>query len=97
MKVVVRSLGVVYPCRGCTAHGDGARQVALLLERRGLAEAATDVAKARVRYPVIAIDGCADECVRRWLGDNGIVAQRHYVLAGADAHRSCEAIAADLQ
>jgi uncharacterized metal-binding protein len=97
MKVVVRSLGVVYPCHGCTAHGDRAREVALLLERRGLAEAATHIDKARARYPVIAIDGCADGCVRRWLADNGIVAQRHYVLAGADAHRSCVAIAADLQ
>jgi uncharacterized metal-binding protein len=50
-----------------------------------------------VRYPVIAIDGRADECVRRWLADHGIAAQRHYVLAGADARLGCEAIAADLQ
>ena len=97
MKVVVRSLGVVYACRGCAAHGEGAREVALLLERRGLAEAASDVAKARARYPVIAIDACEEECARRWLDEHEISAHRHYVLAGADAQRSCEAIAADLQ
>jgi len=97
MKVVVRSLGVVYACRGCPAHGERAREVALLLERRGLAEACTEVAKARARYPVIAIDACRDECVRRWLEDHDIAAHRHYVLAGADAQRSCEAIVADLQ
>jgi uncharacterized metal-binding protein len=97
MKLVLRSLGVVYACRGCPAHGDAAREVARLLEARGLCETASDIAKARARYPVVAIDGCADGCVRRWLAENGIEPQRHYVVAGTDARRSCEAIAADLQ
>ena len=97
MKVVVRSLGVVYACRGCAAHGNTAHEVALLLEARGLCEAGCHIAKARARYPVVAIDGCADGCVRRWLAENDIEPHRHYVVAGSDARRCCEAIVADLQ
>lgn len=97
MKVVVRSLGVVYACRGCPAHGNAAREVARFLEAQGLAETASHVAKARARYPVIAIDGCADACVQRSLAEHDIEPHRHYIVAGSDARRSCEAIAADLQ
>ena len=82
MKIVVRSLGVVYACRGCPAHGNTAREVAALLEARGLCETGTHIAKARERYPVVAIDGCADGCVQRWLAENNVEPHRHYVEIG---------------
>lgn len=82
MKIVLRPLAVAYACRGCSAYGDGARKVAALLEQEGLAEASADIAKARARFPVIAIDGCGEGCVRRWLEGQGITPERSFVVEG---------------
>lgn len=80
MKIVLRPLPVAYACRGCAAYGDGAREVAALLEQKGLAEACADIAKARARFPVIAIDGCHEGCVRRWLEGHGVTPERSFVV-----------------
>ena len=94
----VRPLPVLYACQGCEAHGQAARQVAALLERAGLAETAwlgTPRLVPKARFPLMALDGCADGCARRWLAERGMTPDRHYVLDCADARRGFEAIAAE--
>lgn len=83
-----------------------ARDVAAVLDRRGRAEstwlgkdpggAAPLVSKGRSRFPVYAIDGCAEGCVRRWLELNGVKLQRHDVLdpRERDAERIADRVAA---
>jgi uncharacterized metal-binding protein len=95
----VRPLPVLYACQGCEAHGQAAREVAALVERAGLAETAwlgTPRLEPKARFPLIALDGCAEGCVQRWLAHRGMAADRHYVLATADARRGFEALAAEL-
>lgn len=95
----VRPLPVLYACQGCEAHGQVARQVAVLIERAGLAETAwlgTSGLEPKARFPIIALDGCADGCALRWLAQRGVRADRHYVLESADARRGFEAIVKDL-
>lgn len=95
----VRALPVVYACQGCEAHGQTARDVAALIERAGLAETAwlgTPRLEPKARFPLVALDGCADACALRWLAQRGMTPDRHYVLDSADASRGFEAIAAEL-
>ena len=84
MKSLLRPLPVVFACRGCAEFGTRAGEAAAALDRRGLAEAcALDdacLAKARSRYPVYALDGCARGCALRWLAEHGVAAHRHEVL-----------------
>ena len=84
---------VLFACAGCPEFGDGAAQFALRLDRRGLVEAevlgrpsadpARLAAKARARFPVQAVDGCAKGCARRWLREQGAKVQRHIILASS--------------
>lgn len=95
----VRALPVLYACRGCEANGRTARDVAGLVEQAGLAETAcigTPGLEPKARFPLVALDGCADGCARRWLAQRGMAPDRHYVLDSADARRGFEAIAAEL-
>ena len=95
----VRALPVVYACQGCEAHGQAARDVAALIEKAGFGETAwlgTPRLEAKARFPLVALDGCADGCARRWLAQRGMTPDRHYVLESADARRGFEAIAAEL-
>lgn len=95
----VRALPVVYACQGCEAHGQRARDVAALIEKAGLAETAwlgTPRLEPKARFPLMALDGCADGCARRWLAGRGMPPDRHYVLDSTDARRAFEAIAAEL-
>jgi len=97
--ISVRALPVLYACKGCEAHGQAARNVAALVERAGLAETAwlgTPGLKPKARFPIIALDGCADGCALRWLAQRSVRADRHYILETADAHRGFEAIVREL-
>jgi len=97
--ICVRPLPVLYACQGCAAHGQAARDVAALIEKAGLGEAAwlgTPRLEPKARFPLMALDGCADGCARRWLAQRGITPDRHYVLDGPDVRRGFEAIAAQL-
>jgi uncharacterized metal-binding protein len=97
--ISVRALPVLYACQGCEAHGQAAREVAALVERAGLAETAwlgTPGLEPKARFPIIALDGCAEHCALRWLAQRGVRADDHYVLETADAHRGFEAIVRDL-
>lgn len=85
-----RSLPLVYSCSGCSSAAQLANQVALQLDRRGVAEMSCiagvggDVPHlmkiVRSGRPVIALDGCPLACVKSVLARHGITADRHYPL-----------------
>jgi uncharacterized metal-binding protein len=87
----VRVLPVVYACSGCTSAGQLADHVARSLDREGTAEMGSiagigaadpqQLSKAKSRFPVIAIDGCANHCAARCLQSHGIEPAHRYVLA----------------
>ena len=93
--VRVRVLPVLLACRGCETDRL-AREAALELDRRGLGEADVAVAhpdKARSRYPVYVIEGCAEACAGRWLAAHGVQAARSFVLDPAlDAESQVESL-----
>lgn len=88
MRVKLRPLPVLYPCAGCPQWGDGAREAARLLERRGIAEMSglndIGLAKAKARYPIIALDACSTGCAREWLERRGAPPHLGYVLHGRE-------------
>jgi uncharacterized metal-binding protein len=95
----VRALPVIYACQGCAAYGQAAREVAALIEQAGIAETAwlgTPRLEPKARFPLVALDGCADGCARRWLAERGMTPDRHYVLDSADARHGFEVICAEL-
>lgn len=81
---------LVYSCSGCSSAAQLANQVALRLDRSGVAEMSCiagvggDVPHllkiAQSGRPIVALDGCALVCVASTLARHGIVAQRHYQL-----------------
>ena len=79
----IRALAVVYACQGCARYGQAAREAAAALERAGEAEAACVDAPGLVpkaRFPIWAIDGCAEGCALQWLARHGVEPDRHIVL-----------------
>ena len=82
MKVVLRPIPVLYPCRGCELDAD-AQRIAAAFERRGEAETGVmgkDTAKARSRFPIYVLEGCAKCCATQWLGSIGVKPQRTFIL-----------------
>src|SRR5262245_51036567 len=89
--MAMRALPVLYACSGCTSAGELADHLARELDRAGIAEMASlagigahepqQLGRARSRFPVIALDGCANACARRGLERAGIEPSRHFVLA----------------
>jgi uncharacterized metal-binding protein len=86
---------VLVACQGCPELGQAARDVALLLDRRGYAELAwlgarprlaMARAKAKTRFPIVCLDACERGCARRWLADEGIAPQSCFVLSEAERH-----------
>ena len=80
--VRVRAMPVLFACRGCE-NERAAREAALELERRGLGEAELSgrhADKARSRYPVYAVEGCAQACAKRWLASEGVEPVASFVL-----------------
>ena len=99
MRVVLRPLPVLYACAGKSVPG--AREVAAALDRRGLAESASvagprddlvgSLTRARSRYPIFVLDGCANACARRFLEDHGVSVEQHCVLTdfGVEKQAAC--------
>ena len=117
---MARVLPVLYACSGCTSAGELADHVARELDRAGIVEMGSlagigaqepqQLSRARSRFPVIAVDGCASACARRCLERNGIEPSRHYVLArygvakrartaftAQEAERAWQALRAELE
>ena len=79
---LVRVMPVLFACSGCARDGI-AREAAAELDRRGLVEASLagrDAGKARSRYPVLVLEGCAEACGARWLAGQGVRPVRTFVL-----------------
>lgn len=84
------SLPLVYSCSGCSSAAQLANQVALRLDRKGVAEMSCiagvggDVPHllrtALSGRPIIALDGCPLVCVKSALARHGIAPDRHYQL-----------------
>jgi uncharacterized metal-binding protein len=80
---------VVYACSGASNLGQLANQIALRLDRLGLAElaCATEVgaddeaAESARGRPVLAISGCTSACCEAMLKRRGIEVSRSVVLA----------------
>ena len=90
--VVLRPFPVLVACQGCPEFGQAARDVALLLDRRGFAESAwlgdTQLgitrAKAKARFPIFCVDSCERACARAWLAREGVTPQSCFVLAAEE-------------
>ncbi len=84
------SLPLVYSCSGCSSAAQLANQVALQLDRQGVAEMSCiagvggNVPKlmkiAHSGRPIIALDGCPLVCVKSSLARHDIAPARHYQL-----------------
>jgi uncharacterized metal-binding protein len=106
-RVIVRPFPVLIACEGCAAAGQAARDVARVLDRRGLVEcgwlgAAVELpalrAKARSRFPVHCLDGCDRGCARAWVAEQ-VAPQRCFVLSEPErtqVERAADRIAAEL-
>jgi uncharacterized metal-binding protein len=100
--LTVRPLPVLYACKGCPAYGYSAPRVAQGLDRRGLVEAvwlgeASDAVTGR--YPIYALDACAERCAADWVHAHGRRVERAFVLQAAerdDPEAAVERIAAAL-
>lgn len=115
----MRPLPVAFACSGCSSAGELADHAARHLDRAGLAEMASlagigareeqELCRAKSRFPVIAIDGCANACARRCLARHGIDCASHFVLTrygvarrsrsgftAAEAERVLRALTAEL-
>ena len=81
---------LVYACSGCSSAAQLANQVAVRLDRSGVAEMSciagvggdvpSLVKTARSGRPIIALDGCPLVCVQSSLARHGITPARHYQL-----------------
>ena len=79
---MIRARPVVFACQGCPLDAP-AQAEARALDRRGEGEAAimgADPAKARSRFPIFVIEGCAQCCATRWLAGLGVVPQETRIL-----------------
>ncbi|NMM92175.1 zinc-binding protein [Rhodococcus sp. SRB_17] len=90
MSAAAAARPLVYACSGCSSAAQLANQVAVRLDRSGVAEmsciagvggdVASLVKTARSGRPILALDGCALVCVHSSLARHGIVPARHYQL-----------------
>ena len=84
-------LPLVYSCSGCSSAAQMANQLAIRLDREGLAEMSCIagvgggvpglVKTPRSGRPVLAIDGCPMACVRACLASAGVQANAHILLS----------------
>jgi uncharacterized metal-binding protein len=116
----LKMLPVAFACSGCSSAGQLADHVVRQLDEQGLVEMGSiagigadeplQLAKARSRFPIYAVDGCANACSLRCLERQGIEPLRHIVLADlgalkrntagfdpAEAKRLLNVIAAELR
>lgn len=85
------TLPLVYSCSGCSSAAQMANDLALRLDRAGLAEMSCIagvggdvkplVRTARSGRPILALDGCRLNCVKSCLARHGVEPARHVMLA----------------
>ncbi|GAB4283122.1 MAG: anaerobic/virulence modulator AnvM [Roseovarius sp.] len=90
-KTSDETLPLVYACSGCSSAAQMANDLALRLDRCGLAEMSCIagvggdvkplVRVARSGRPILALDGCPLNCVKSTLARHGVEPARHVILA----------------
>lgn len=83
-------LPLVYSCSGCSSAAQMANYIAVKLDRRDEAEMSCIagvggdvgplVRTARSGRPILALDGCALQCVKNSLAQRGVEPTRHVLL-----------------
>lgn len=86
-----KALPLVYSCSGCSSAAQMANDIALSLDRRGIAEMSCIagvggdvkplVRVAKSGRPIIAIDGCPLQCVKSCLARHDIEPEQHFILS----------------
>ena len=84
-------LPLVYSCSGCSSAAQLANDLAVALDREGVAEmsciagvgggVAPLVDTATSGRPIVSIDGCPLECTKACLDRHDVSPDRHFVLA----------------
>lgn len=84
-------LPLVYSCSGCSSAAQLANDLAVSLDRNGVAEMSCIagvggdvgplVATATSDRPIVAIDGCPLECTNACLERHDVSPDQHYMLA----------------
>lgn len=91
--MLLKAFPVLVACQGCAEFGQAARDVALLLDRRGHGELAwlgatrqlaTIRTKIGSRFPIHCLDACARGCAARWLAEARVAPQHRFVLTEAE-------------
>ncbi|GAA0245572.1 putative zinc-binding protein [Rhodanobacter caeni] len=85
------SMPLVYSCSGCSSAAQMANDLALKLDRAGVAEMSCIagvgggvtglVRTAQSGRRILALDGCVMKCVSACLANAGVVADTHLVLS----------------
>lgn len=85
-----RTKPLVYSCSGCSSVAQLANRIAVNLDRAGRAEMSciagvgggvnSLVKTAQSGRPIIALDGCALQCVRHCLDRVGVKSNAHLIL-----------------
>ena len=85
------SMPLVYSCSGCSSAAQMANDLALKLDREGVAEMSCIagvgggvtglVRTAQSGRRILALDGCVLKCVSACLANAGVVADTHLVLS----------------
>ena len=85
-----QALPLVYSCSGCSSAAQMANHLAVRLDRSGVAEMSCIagvggnvphlVRIARSGRPILALDGCALQCVKNSLAQRGVEPTRHVLL-----------------
>lgn len=86
----VKDLPIVYSCSGCSNIAQMANDIAVKLDREGIAEMSCIagvgghvkplVKKAQSGKPIIVIDGCPLQCAKHCLNNIGVEAEINIVL-----------------
>src|SRR5690606_30629496 len=85
-----KTLPLVYSCSGCSSAAQMANHLAVKLDREGLAEMSCIagvggnvrplVRLAQSGRPILALDGCALQCVKHSLAERGVTPTTHVLL-----------------
>lgn len=86
-----KPIPLVYSCSGCSSAAQMTNQLAIRLDRDGVAEmsciagvgggVAALLKTARSGRPILALDGCMLKCVSACLANAGVAATTHLVLS----------------
>lgn len=96
-RSAARKLPLVYACSGCSSAAQMANQMALWLDREGVAEMSCIagvgggvtglVRTAKSGRAILALDGCVLACVSACLAQAGVVADEHVVLSDSGVRK----------